>query len=457
MEPLALLVLAVPIAVIAGVAITVGRSRDRKRAAWGAAALRLGLVAEESATSLRGWIDGFTVSVTRGESGRETLVEVDGRGRIDRRLRVAPRRSGGAAALPPVGDPAFDRAVALEGEGMAVIAALAPETRDRLASAASIHGARVEDGRIFLRAPWVFEDPAELARLVTTAAALAALLGAEGASRDRLVRAALRDTAPGVRAAVIRLLAEAGGEVPIEALVDDDAAVRASARSAAGEGAAARLRACVESDGRPAALRARALSVLVADGLAAAEARRAIDAAISSGDTALCREAIVATGALGGPDAREILSRLARDPSAEVAAAVADAYGASGDRESESPLLAILARWEPLVKRAAARALGRVGGAAAVEPLLALSRGLLADPEVKRAARAALEEIRSRLDPEGAGRLALSEPPPEAGRLTIPAKEGGELSRAECEGEEDGKDGDVREDPRRNARDGAAD
>lgn len=99
-----------------------------------------------------------------------------------------------------------------------------------------------------------------------------------------------------------------------------------------------------------------------------------------------------------------------------LAAAAARALGASGRREAEPPLLAALDRHSPETLTAVARALARVGTAAAVLPLRAASEHNW-DSGFRSAARQAIAAIQSRLEGASPGQLSLAEN--EAGQLTL--------------------------------------
>jgi HEAT repeat protein len=107
-----------------------------------------------------------------------------------------------------------------------------------------------------------------------------------------------------------------------------------------------------------------------------------------------------------------------------------------GSPEAEPGLLSLLGRASDAVRTAAAGALARVGTVRAVEPLLALTSGLLTAPSLKRAAREAVERIQGRLGDAEAGRLSLVVPAEEAGSLSLAGAEpepAGELSLLERE------------------------
>jgi HEAT repeat protein len=93
-------------------------------------------------------------------------------------------------------------------------------------------------------------------------------------------------------------------------------------------------------------------------------------------------------------------------------------------------LLRLLDRESETTKIAAVHALGEVGTATSVEPLLAYTKDLLPS-ELKRAARAAIARIQTRFGDVDAGRLSVAELEQHEGALSISA-EGGELS-LECD------------------------
>lgn len=76
---------------------------------------------------------------------------------------------------------------------------------------------------------------------------------------------------------------------------------------------------------------------------------------------------------------------------------------------------------------AAAQALGAMGTAAAVEPLLPLARGLLVDPTLKRLASAAVTNIQARLGQRERGAVTLTDTAASAGALALSGMTG-ELS-----------------------------
>ncbi|MFZ5476319.1 MAG: hypothetical protein ACOZNI_06035 [Myxococcota bacterium] len=239
------------------------------------------------------------------------------------------------------------------------------------------------------------------------------------------------------RAAVARLVRERGGEVDngvvqverrghvwdpatLAALLDDLASL---GRRLGEPVSAGRLRAVAVGDPEP-GVRLRALRALGRGGdslVAAAAAKEALaDAATEV--------RLQATLLLGEPlDAfadEDLLAFAPFDPPG-----LARALARRGD---EARLCRLLDVDHAGVRAAAARGLAEAGTVAAIPSLVPLTNGLLADDDVKRAARAAVEAIRGRLGDVDAGRLALADG--EAGSVAIAEGEAGAVSLARKQG-----------------------
>ncbi len=113
------------------------------------------------------------------------------------------------------------------------------------------------------------------------------------------------------------------------------------------------------------------------------------------------------------------LLALATDADPATVQAVAEALGKLGDPQAGPTLLRLLGHDSIEVRRAAVTALGLAGTIAAVEPLLGVSEGMLADGELQQAAREAVARIQSRLGNAEAGRLSLSEHEQRSGALSL--------------------------------------
>ncbi|MGE5198136.1 MAG: HEAT repeat domain-containing protein, partial [Rhodospirillaceae bacterium] len=114
-----------------------------------------------------------------------------------------------------------------------------------------------------------------------------------------------------------------------------------------------------------------------------------------------------------------------------VAASAARALGRIGDAAAEPALIAALDRGAAAVGVAAAEALGRIGSPQAVVPLRSAASSHLLDGDLRRAARQAVAEIQSRVSGASPGQLSLAGD--EAGRLSLVEEEQrGRLSMAEA-------------------------
>jgi HEAT repeat protein len=100
-----------------------------------------------------------------------------------------------------------------------------------------------------------------------------------------------------------------------------------------------------------------------------------------------------------------------------LAEALATALGQLGDTRVEDELLRLMSRDSIRVKRSAAAALGNVGTARAVEPLLLIT----SFPET---ARNAIRRIQARLEDAEAGRLSVAAQEPPVGGLSVALEEG---------------------------------
>lgn len=98
----------------------------------------------------------------------------------------------------------------------------------------------------------------------------------------------------------------------------------------------------------------------------------------------------------------------------------------TGSPDAEGALTQALQHDQATLRVAAAKALGRVGTAAAVLPLKESVERFSRDPELRRATRQAIAEIQSRLPGASPGQLSL--PGPEAGRLSLASDPSGQLS-----------------------------
>lgn len=112
---------------------------------------------------------------------------------------------------------------------------------------------------------------------------------------------------------------------------------------------------------------------------------------------------------------------------------IADTLGWLADGRAEPPLLRLLLANNPGAQRGAARALGQLGTARALEPLGALAAAPRVDQEARQAARSALRSIQNRLGLHGQGGLRLVESGPATGAVAV-ATQPGALAMSEREG-----------------------
>jgi HEAT repeat protein len=146
---------------------------------------------------------------------------------------------------------------------------------------------------------------------------------------------------------------------------------------------------------------------------------------LDSLNPAVRKEAIADLGWLRHRPAVGRLCNLVTTTDPETAAVLASALAKIGDPAAEPTVLTLLERREEGLKIAAANALGHVGTATAVEPLMALVGSGLSD--LGRAAEEAIARIQSRLGDVEAGRLTLAKLAEREGALSL-SREGGELS-----------------------------
>jgi hypothetical protein len=141
-------------------------------------------------------------------------------------------------------------------------------------------------------------------------------------------------------------------------------------------------------------------------------------------DRAMCIAAIRAIGRRKLEESISTLLEAAPDADDETMEALADAMGALGDPSAERVLLPRLESKVEPTRLAVIRALGHVGTAAAVEPLLPLAKGVLHSAELKSAVREAIERIQERLGGAEEGQLSIAEISDQQGALSLPAGEG---------------------------------
>ncbi len=434
---------AIALLVGAVVGILVGLKVHRE---WKAAAKELGLEITGFLMfqEMRGEIDGFRVRIRpRGKHGH-VHIEVDGLGAIPHALSLGAEniftRSLDGEDIQ-TGHPAFDYRARIFGKPEEAVALLDPVARELVLREVVDEGARVDGGKVTLVHRGISGAPDLVRRLVALGKRLSI---PPGEVPGRLAKNAAQDALSSVRLRNLTLLQERfpalseTREASRAALASDQPNLRlAAARFLGAEGLdaaeALALSPEVEAD-----LRRQALQHFFrhADEGRAVKVLEQLAAAASPAE--LLPALVEAAGRLRHVPTLERLLAQADGLGDEAAASLAGAVAGAGDAAAEEGLLRLLAREAAEVRAAAARALGQVGSVRAVEPLLALTTGLLASPSVKQAAREAVARIQSRLGDVEAGRLSLAVPSGDAGALSLAGDEtapGGGLSLAGIAGE----------------------
>jgi len=348
---------------------------------WGVAGRRLGLDevgGDRVAYGLVGSVDGFHVSLElrhAGLSARDVRLRLAGAGRWPASLAIGPIPSGGIARPAPdprpllrLGVPDFDDAIEVRGPDADVMAVLDRRTRaylTRLEGSLSARGhgvIRVDGGDITLERSESKTDPAEIREHFKQLVKLARALDRRGRTQVRcLVDGARHDIAP-MRERCVRLLVDLHRRNPDaldafrRASNDESVSVRIAGASGLGAEGAATLAAIVRDTHEAPATRASALAAWIAI-----------------------------------------------EPTPSDAATI---------------LIALLSPGVDPIEVELTRALGVVGRAESIEPLLSLWGNANATRSVRRTAREALRGIRARLDPVEAGHLSLAELDQDAGALS---------------------------------------
>jgi len=357
-----------------------------------------------------------------------------------------------------LGDPEFDRRAYIHGSPRVVHAILDAETRDLVG--ALIDGRiPTAGGREALKARISVSDGALRAEIRERAFspggerlpdALLTLL--EAARRltlpddlpTRLAENVRAEPLPQVRLSNLLTLNreypgyEATREALRAACDDPDGEVRLRAALVFGEEGRSVLRQIATNADSEDGQAARAVSAL-GEHLTCEEAMGIVQTALETRRHATARAAVEALGRIGGADAVEPLAAALEAEDDKLVVAAAAALGATGDAAAEAPLIAALDRDGPTVWPAIAEALGLVGGAAGVAPLRAMAARFPFDLGLRRASRQAIAEIQSRLTGATPGQLALADG--DAGQLSL-AEEGleGRVSMAdEVEGATEGE------------------
>jgi hypothetical protein len=379
---------------------------------------------------------GLSLSICVGADATE--FQIDGGGRWPWELCAGTPHAlssiAGSSSAPYVriGDPGFDANVRIRGDEEYLAARFDEKTRRVLRNFTDV-GGTIAWGKVSLQWHATHLAKDDVTGVAEAMMALAARLTAHGSTPRLLADNATGDHDPAMRAHCLQLLHDK--------FADSDAAPRALEAALADRDESVRLLAATLDRG-PKGL--QVLRALVADARAEmkarvdalgrcvsifgyAEARESIESALTSASE-LKIAAVAAAG--DAADAAQLDRVCALAPSSDEALgkAVAAALGKIGDARAEGALIGLLAHAEIPVRVAAAKALWRCGTVRAVEPLLALTGGLL-HAELQEAARDSVRMIQARLVDADAGRLSVAPLDETAGAVSV-ASEGGEVSLA---------------------------
>ena len=433
-------------------AYAVCQLRDRRWRAWAEAAGVIDLVSSSVLwirRRLAGRVGPVRVSFERYRAADEygTRIVVDGLGHSSGEFDLRAENVGSAikkalgAREIETGDPPFDDSFYVRGDPRVVRAILDAETRWLLR--ALLHRRVMAEMRrlvaMFGLIPG-FED--RKARVSVSDGALRAevpgsnfsILVAEilAAARrlvapedipERLAHNARHDSRSGAQVANLLTLAREYPDHPRtrETLRElcqrsSDSEVRLRAAIELGEEGWETLRKVASSLSTEDSRAARALDAL-GEGLFREQAEVFLQRTLARKRLATARAAIRALGRIGGAEVvPPLVAALDEDDEAVVAAAVS-ALGESGAGEAEDALIGALRRQSPELSMPVAEALGRVGSARAVASLRELASRHPLDLGVRRATRQAIAEIQSRLEGATPGQLSLAEG--EVGRLSL--------------------------------------
>jgi HEAT repeat protein len=351
--------------------------------------------------------------------------------RIPQALAFAAHGPGGDMLT---GDTAFDDIVDVRGEPSIVLAVLDREIRQRVSDFVRLSGS-LAAGELSYSAPAEF-SPGEIKRVLRLGLWLGRELSSPGGKVcERLARNAKSDPQPGVRLLNLLQLHEQfpetaeAREASQENLKDPSPWVRlAAARFLRDEGLEILTHLALDR-AVPESASAEAVALLAAR-CPAEQAGPLLLTALKKHSGEARRQAVEELGRIRYGQARGPLIVLLEHADPRTGAAAAAALAALSDVKAETSLLKAVESDAGELRQAAVRALGTVGSAASVEPLLAFLASRRLDTATRQRIREAVGAIQSRLAGAGAGQLSLAAPAPGSGWLSV-AKPGagqGQLS-----------------------------
>jgi hypothetical protein len=431
--------------------------KDRKLWSRAAESLELPLV---SAHEIAGSRSGHSVQVYR--TGEGVGIRIDCRGKIPTGLRLDAERSlfqrvatedltdmpiikdlitkrpvikgliGRSSNEAVTGDADFDRKAQVLGPEPYVQAILDSSTRAQVLREVFSFGATVADGQIVRTCRQLGGAVVAVPELIELAERLAL---PEQEIPERLAQNALTDPVAGVQLRSLRVLIDrfAGQDIvttTCRQVLDDlpESELRLEAacylrKDGLDELCDLALKSQVDTD-----LRVRAAQHL-SQGSWAERSAPTLSALLnrSSAPKELLQAAIEGLGRLRDAAAVPRLLEMAEQADPLLSPAIAVALGRIGDPSGEPGLIALLAAGDSRAQIAAAGALGHMGTAAAVEPLLEMTKGLLSR-SLKQEARKAIASIQERLTGAEVGQLSVAVVAELEGALSQDQSRTGELS-----------------------------
>jgi HEAT repeat protein len=347
--------------------------------------------------------------------------------RMPQGLAFAEERGTGDDVL--TGDTVFDDLVEVRGEPSILLALFDREIRQKVSEFVGL-GGRLVTGQLSCCTPTSF-SPGEVVRSLRLGLWLARELSSPGGGIcERLARNAKTDPLPGVRLWNLLQLHEQfpetreAREASQEDLKDPSPWVRlAAGRFLKDEGLEA-FEHLAQDRAVPESAAAEAVALLAAR-CPADRAGPFLVTALKTHSGEARRQAVKELGRIGHRPARGPLLVLLEHADPGTAAAAAAALARLGDATAERALLKAMETDARELRLAAVRALGTVGSAASVEPLLAFLGSRRLDAETRQVIHNAVGAIQSRLAGAEAGQLSLAATSPGSGWLSVAPRDAG--------------------------------
>lgn len=435
------MVVALSALVAAGVSALRSGTDDRP---WHEAAEELGLSFLRSMPKaprprlLRGEIDGCSVAVyqfkqtvggishiaTRFEVGHPGLPPEIGIG--SERFRSELDDVG-----PPIeiGDPDFDQVIKLRGDEGLLLARLDRHTRRAVEHLVDSDGAYVLDTFVACEDPEAIWSATRVVKRVRRMVDVATRLGdRRHTTHERIAMNAERDPLPAVRLRNLLFLivnapnSPATADVARDRLSDTSPDVRLAAADHLGVDGAGTMRKLFEDPAVADALRGQALARW-SNRIDRNEVVEVVCSLLHPSQGLLAFAALRVAERMKLHEVSSALVSLAAEADVDLAVEATGALAAIGGPDAQQKLIALLEVDVDRIRRAAIKALARMGTLEAVEPLLGHTKGLFKNAELKMYAQQAVEAIQERAGAVGRGTLSVIEE--DRGGLAIADEAGG--------------------------------